>query len=153
MPMDSFELLLDELSSALGCEKLVPDETNRCSFVTPSGVNITLELDAQGRNLTVMTLLGTLAPGKYCEEVLYEGLRANDQPPPRYGNYAYLAPSGELALCDTLAMKNLRGRTLADYLNAFYLKAIECREAIASNTLPVIGTTAKSAPPPMGLFR
>lgn len=150
---DIYASLLAELSTALESPvRFEPDENNACVIEFPSGVAVQLELDAQKNNLVIFANLGALASGKYREEVLYESLRANDAPVPRYGNFAYLAARNQLLLWEVLPLKNLRGQDVARQLIPFAAKAAECQQAIASNTLPAIPMAAAKTTSPMGIF-
>lgn len=151
---DIYSTLLQEISSALGdVLRLEPDENNSCVIVFPGDLRVQLEPDSQQNSLLILTELGELAAGKYREEVLYEGLRANDQRPPRYGNFAYHPKRNQLVLWERLPLKNLRGQEVASFLGFFVIKALECQKAISSNMLPAIpmAPTPKMTSP-MGLF-
>lgn len=73
--MDIFDELLKGLSPHLGLS-LYRDTHNSCCLLIGEKLNVRIAPDNQGR-LVVYAFLEELGPGKFREEVLKEGLKAN----------------------------------------------------------------------------
>lgn len=150
MVTDMFGALLQELGRAIQNPKLHPDEHNTCLLKFKGGVKVHIEPNKEGTHLIIGTDLGTVAPGRYRENVFGEALKANGLPIPRFGTFAYSTQKDHLVLFEMLPLRELTGDKVADFLPRFLEKARVWREALAKNEVPVVATAYTSKP--LGLF-
>jgi hypothetical protein len=134
--IDKFEEILKELSIEL-TTPLHVDENNACLIVFDEKINVQLELDETLENLIIFSLIYSLPPGKYRENVLLEALKENDKFP-YIAVFAYFEPENSLALFNILNLSNLNSKTLVSYLLAFRdLALIYQNSLIHGQTSPI----------------
>jgi hypothetical protein len=152
MVTDFFGTLLQELSRAVQIPGLKPDANNSCliRFRKQNDIRIQIELDSAGLMVVIGTDLGSVAPGRYRENIFTEALKANGLPSPRYGTFAYSRKTDHLLLFEKLPIRDLTGDKVADYLKLFIEKAKVWQEALARNEVPVVITAHTSRP--MNIF-
>ena len=82
--------------------------------------------------------LGFLPAGRYRESVFREALKANNLPPPRYGNFAYSKKADQLVLFDSTSLQDLNGEKIAQHFTPFAEKAFHWQDAISRGEVPSI---------------
>lgn len=122
--MDSFEQALEELSEIFGVE-LAPDHKRSCMLVINDELRVQLEPDETEEALWMGSALFEIPPGYFRKELLLCALRANSDPYPRFGDFAYLQKKNALFLQDKIRLHGLSGEKLAEHLSAFTAKAEE----------------------------
>lgn len=152
MIIDNFGILLEELSTVLKIDPLVPDSRNTCLVRFKEGVNIQLEPDKSGANLLIGAQLGTIPPGRYREDIYREALRTNGLPPPRVGTLAYSRQADALVLFELIPLQDLTGTKLADFLQSFRAKALTWQEALIKGEVPRVEHTLSTAQRGGGMF-
>ena len=144
---DRFQELLAELGHTFHLS-LKSDKRGACSILIPPELTIQLQLDGSQEKLFLFTKLAEIPPGKFREEVLREGLKANGLSDPRAGILAYLAVSNHLVLFQNYPVSILNGELLAGLFGSFLEMAESWQRAIqGGQSAPP--TTASS--PPFGL--
>lgn len=152
MVTDLFGSLLQELSPLIGIPNLHPDRHNACLIRFPDGLEVQMELDAQGLELTMLSSIGIIPPGKYRENVFREAMRANGMPLPLNGIFAYSKKGDNLVLFERIATKDLTGDKIHSAMLPFLEKARYWRETIASNQIPTVSSAYTSSGRSQGMF-
>jgi len=152
MVSDLYETLLGELAKSLDISELRPDQNNTCLIKFQSGVEIQIEPFDKEEQLLVVCDLGHIAPGRYREDVFREALKANGQPWPRYGTFAYSDQSDHLLLYKLMPLKDLNGEKIGSYLSPYLEKAEKWKESLEKGEVPVVATFTTSQSNPMGMF-
>jgi hypothetical protein len=135
---DQFQQLLNELGQIFHLS-LHTDKVAACTLLIPPELTIQLQLDASQERLFLFSKLIALPPGKFRENILREGLKANAAPDPLPGILAYLASSNHLVLFQSYPLLILNGERLAGLFGGFLEMADNWRKAIERG---------QSAPPP-----
>lgn len=151
MVSDFFGIFLEELGKHLKINNLKPDRYNSCLIKFLGDHYIQIEVDKSGNYLIIGCDLGEVVPGKYRENLFYEALKANNQPYPRYGFFAYSKQQDHLILMEMMALKELNAFQVAEFIPKLLEKAKIWKEAIARGGLPSVLTTSKRAAP-SGIF-
>jgi hypothetical protein len=152
MVTDMFGSLLQELGVLLEAIDLHSDRNNSCLIRLKSGLEIQLEIDRSGTFLVLGTDLGTVAPGRYRENLFREALKANDLPYPLHGVLAYSKKSDHLVLFEKLYLKELNGEKIAAEITPFADKAMTWKNAVAQNDIPAINQAYSSSTRSGGMF-
>lgn len=152
MVTDLFGSLLQELGHIMGIPELHPDRHNACLIKFPDGLEVQMELDGQGLELTMLSNLGILPPGKYRENVFREALRANGMPQPLNGTFAYSKKADSLVIFHRIPTKELSGDKINTALLPFLEKARYWRETIINNEIPVVSSVYTSSGRSQGMF-
>lgn len=135
MVKDLFASILEELGSIFKLT-LSPDKNNACLIKYKTGSNLHMELDSGGEKIIVISDLGTPPLGRFRENLFREALKSNGLPPPKNGVFAYAKRSDSLVLYSTVAIADLTGQKLADFLAPFMQKADLWRTSIQRNEVP-----------------
>lgn len=152
MVTDLFGSLLQELGQVMGIPDLHPDRHNACLIKFPDGLEVQMELDGQGLELTMASNLGVLPPGKYRENVFREAMRANGMPLPLMGVFAYSKKADSLVLFQRVPTKDLSGDKINTALLPFLEKARYWKETITNNEIPQVSSVYTSTGRPGGIF-
>lgn len=136
MVTDAFSSILQELGKLLKIPKLEPDQNNACLIKFPNNASIQIELDRSGQNIFLGFDLGSVAPGRYRENVFAEALKSNGQLPPRHGDFSYSQKSDHLLLTELIPIHNLNGDKLLNAITPFLEKAQKWHEALAHGDIP-----------------
>ncbi len=131
--MDRFTELLTELGSQLGVP-LHPDKRGACKLNVNNVFHVQIENDLQKETLLIAAFIGEIIPGKFRENILREGLKANKEV--KTGILAYSGKNNQLALFKHLPIRTLTGATLLAFLNEFLDKATAWRGALESGVIP-----------------
>ena len=136
MVKDLFGNLLSDIGTALNIRDLHPDQANSCLIKMPSGVKIQLEIDKRGENLLMGCELGVLMAGKYRENIFQEALKANGNPPPHNGIFAFSKKSDKLVLYEKIPLKHFSVDKVIGLLTPFSEKAKAWIDALARGDMP-----------------
>ena len=152
MVMELFEALLDEFSKATHIGPFKPDSNNSCLLVLPNGTRIQLDIDSSQTFFTIGAEVGFIPAGRYRENVFREALRANNLPPPRWGNFAYSKKKDQLILFTELPLKDLNGEKIASTFGPFSEKAHHWQDAISKGEVPSLTGAFSSHESGTGMF-
>ncbi len=146
MMMDRFEQILTELSVQLGIS-LHPDKHRACKLKINDNIHVQIECDLQKEAILVAAFIVEIPAGKFCEEILKEALKANDQVP-RLATLAFSERNRNLALYTYIPFIEISGEKLASFLAEFIKIVEEWRAAILSGRPTPSSTSTPSAPRP-----
>jgi len=152
MVTELFDSLLAELGKILKIPKLHVDSNHACLIKFKEGVSIQLERAVKGEGLMIGCIIGNIPPGKYRENFFREALKANGQPEPRIGTFAYSKRADTLVLYTILPMQDLDGEKIAAVLLPFKEKAVAWKEAIDRGSMPVISSSQTVSSGGGGIF-
>ena len=142
------EPLLEELSE-LTATPLILDVKGVCRMIINEKFELQLEIDQMKENLVVGSVICSIPPGRFRQNVLKEGLKENDLPHPRVGVLSYIEKNNTLFLFDILPLDELNGEKLAKYLEVFLEKAESWYTAIDGGLpSPNPETPLEDTPPP-----
>jgi Tir chaperone protein (CesT) family len=139
--ISQFAELLKELGKVFHLE-LHPDQVGACSILIPPQLVIQLQLDSGQEKLFLFAKIAEIPPGKFRENILTEGLKANALPDPLAGILCYLAATNHLALYQSYPLHILNGERLASFFSNFSQMAGSWRNALLSGQ-----SSPKGAPP------
>lgn len=126
--MEPFAEIIKELGDQLGLP-LQPDERGACLLSINGQVKVLIEPDLNKQSLLLMSSIGELAPGKFRENVLKDGLKANAVTT-QEGILAYCESKNALVLFSYLPFSSLHQKKLVDHLNLFLEKIHQWRTGI-----------------------
>lgn len=150
MVTDFYGVFLDELGKLLEIP-LVPDENNSCLIKLQNEMTVQIEPERSNQYMLLVSEIGQIPPGKYREKIFAEALKANDQPYPRLGIFAYSKQADKLVFFERFPVKELKAARVAEIFPAFMERAKLWKDAVTAGTMPAIAVTdAKSAP--TGMF-
>lgn len=152
MVTDLFGSLLQELGQIMGIPELHPDRNNACLIKFPDGLEVQMEIDGQGLDLTMVAVIGVIPVGKYRENVNREALRANGMPLPLNGVFAYSKKADSLVLFQRIPVKELTGDKINTALMPFLEKARYWKETISNNQIPTVSSVYTSSGRSPGMF-
>ncbi|MCK4935179.1 MAG: CesT family type III secretion system chaperone [Simkaniaceae bacterium] len=150
--MQRFEEILWDLGELIG-EPLHIDENRVCKLLIDETLPIQLEMDMNQEMLMVGSFIVEIPAGKFRENVLKEGLKANNTRQYGEGILSYVERNNSLVMFDYLYAKSITGESLITYLKSFIINAKSWRNAIETGTtLPTEGRTnaSNNLPPPFG---
>lgn len=139
-----FEELLQELGRYLHLE-LHTDQSGACSLLFASQIVIQLQLDSGQEKLVLFCKIAEIPPGKFRENVLMEGLKANAMPDPLPGIFAYLATTNHLVLYQSYPLFILNGERLAMFVTNLLNLAESWRTALLDGKAGPFSSRAPSA--------
>ena len=134
--MDRFQQLLNELSPLIELP-LYAEKERAVRMKFADTLHLQLEEDEPKERLLLASFIHEIPAGKYRENLLKEGLKANAVYP-RIGTLAYTERNNQLTLFEYIPTANLTGDKLADILAYFLEKARRWHQAIARGVLPQI---------------
>jgi len=146
--VDRFAELLWDLGDLIDLPLHV-DKHRSCRLVIDETIAVQMELDSAEEFLKIGLLIAEIPPGKYREKLLMDALKANSDI--SFGALGYIAKNNSLTLSDSLFVKQLTGKNLADYLEGFVSKAKVWKEAIESGSSAPIEEKSSSKPSPLDL--
>jgi hypothetical protein len=147
--MDIFVEILKELSPLLGLELHV-DRIGTCSLLVGETLRVQLEPDKK-HNIALVAFLGQLGPGKFREDVLKEGLKANAQLLPG-GALGYSGTVNMLTLSKLLPLESLKAPELLNALAVLIDYGWQWQSALnEGKTSPSFLATKSEAPTPFGM--
>ncbi|MEI8366608.1 MAG: CesT family type III secretion system chaperone [Parachlamydiaceae bacterium] len=138
MVSDLLGTLLQELGHALGIENLHPDENNTCLIQLQNGQQIQIEMDKAGEFVLIGSVLGTVPPGRYRENLLKEALKANGMPHPIHGVLCFSTKTDHLIMFQKISLRDLRGEKIAAEITPFLDKAAIWWDAVKAGVVPLL---------------
>jgi len=135
MVTDRMGILFEEFGKKINVT-ITPEQNGGCRIRFKSGVEVQIETSADGRSLMIGCELGSMPPGRYRENVFREALRANGLPLPRNGVFGFAKPKDSLYLCDQIALDELSGDRLFEFMQPFLQKAEIWRDALSRGEVP-----------------
>ncbi len=145
-----FPELLKELGRVFHLE-LHLDQVGACSILIPPQLVVQLQLDSGQEKLFLFTKIAEIPPGKFRENILMEGLKANAVADPLPGVLCYLAATNHLALYQSYPLLILNGERLASFFSNFAQMADNWRKALLSGQSSPRGAASPSVEKPFGL--
>lgn len=146
-----FEELLGELGQVLQLELHI-DKSGACSIFLPPQLVIQLQLDSGQEKLFLFCKIAEIPPGKFRENILKEGLKANAQPDPVAGIVAYLSPTNHLVLYQYYPIAILNGERMATFFTNFVQMAESWQTALSKGLSgPSTSYPAASDEKPLGM--
>lgn len=145
MVKEIFETILDELGQTLQIPDLHPDRNHSCLITFPNGVAVQIEMDPYSQTIMLGSDLGSIPNGPYRVNFFRETLKANAQPDPLNGIFAYSQKTDHVVLFQYLNLRDLTGEKIADALAPFMEKALKWKEALSHGEVPSISTGTSSA--------
>ena len=147
--MNFFEDLLKELSPLVGLP-LHPDNHGACCLLVGDRLEVQIEPDKRD-DIVIFAFMNELPPGKFREEVLKEGLKANAQFLPG-GIISFSGKTNQLAIYQRLQHQTINAHDLLDALASFIDYAMQWQMSLQDGkTAPTFLATKSSAPPPFGM--
>lgn len=147
--INSIEALLKELSPLIGLD-LHLDIHDVCCLQAGESLQVQIEQGMKS-NIFIAAFLTEVGPGKFREEVLKEGLKANAQLFPG-GILCFNNKNGQLAVYKMLPQETLNGSKLLEELSTLIDYASQWQSALKDGkTAPVSIGSKSSAPSPFGL--
>lgn len=150
MVKDLYGTLLEEMGRSLKIEDLHADANNSCLIRLKNELRIQVEINPRTQFLLLGCDLGDIPPGPFRVDLFREALRANGQPHPQHGIFAYSNKTDHLVLFEYMHLKDLTGDKIADEIGPFSEKALLWKNSIAHNEVPVI--TVAGGRPTFGMF-
>lgn len=145
-----FQDLLKELGSIFHLE-LEVDKSGACSILIPPQIVIQMQLDSGQEKLFLFCKIAEIPPGKFRENILKEGLKANALPDPVSGILAYLHPTNHLVLFQSYPVSILTGERLATFFSNFAQMAESWQQALLSGQSGPSSTEPVPVEKPFGL--
>ncbi len=137
--MKNFHDLVHELGELMDIELKV-DLNQACRIEINQSIKVQLELDSPGETILLMTLITELPPGKFRENILKDGLKANFLAEEKEGVLSYVERENSLVLCHTLYTHSITANILFDHLLLFVDRAKKWHDAIeGGRTAPALG--------------
>ncbi|MBI5273610.1 MAG: CesT family type III secretion system chaperone [Chlamydiales bacterium] len=148
--MISFEDLLEHLSDYLNVP-ITPDVKGGCRLKIENKFDIQIELDSIKNHIVFGAFVYELSPGKYREEVLKAGLKANYSFQYQIGILSYVTKKNQLALWHALPLGNASTQTFIDHFLLFYHKAHDWHTSLDQGKVAPEGAfeILKQEKPPM----
>ncbi len=147
--MNLFEETLKELSPLVGLD-LHPDQHGACCLLVGDQLEVQIEPDKK-EDVVIYAFIGELGPGKFREEVLKEGLKANNQLLPG-GTLGYSGKNNQFAICQRLNHETIKGQELLEALATLIDYATQWQSALKEGKLaPSFLSSKPLAPPPFGI--
>lgn len=109
---DPFEEMIQRLGEALGLTLHV-DRNRACQLKIHKKLSIQIQTDTSGERILIASILTELPPGRFCENVLAEALKANNLPDPRTAVLGFLKIKNALAMHQFYNMGSMDGKQLA----------------------------------------
>lgn len=147
--INPFEALLQELSSLIGIDLHV-DNHGACCVQIKDSMKVQVEMDKKN-NIVLFAFLGEVGPGKFREEILKEGLKANAQLLPG-GIIGFSGLNNQLSCHRLLDHEMPRAQEILDALTIFIDYALQWQTSLQEEkTAPGFLASAPSTPPPFGI--
>ncbi len=132
--MDRFQEILNQLSTIIHVP-LYLEKKRAVRFSIDQALHIQLEEEEAKQRILIAAFVAEIPPGKFRENLLREGLKANAIFP-RTGTFAYAERNNQLALFDYMYFEYLTGEKFADRLALFIEKALLWRKNLEKGSLP-----------------
>lgn len=134
----TFEELIMSLSEYLAIE-IEPDVKGGFRLRVENKFDIQIELDSLKEKIYFVSSIYELSPGKFRENVLKSGLKANYIKDNPHGVLCYIQKQNQLALFYSLILKDVTSDQFNHEFQAFYEKAHSWNEALDHGQLAPLG--------------
>lgn len=141
--MDRFTELLAELGEILDTD-LRPDVRGHCKININNQWNVQIEFHPERELLLFASFLCDISPGKFRENSLKDGLKAN-WPSPKGGTLCYSERNNQLSLFEYISTEQLTGKSLASALEAFIAQGESWRNAVETGRTADLVPSAKKS--------
>lgn len=145
---DPFEELIQQLGEALGTTLHV-DRNRACLLKVHDTLSVQLQTDSSQEKVLIAAFIAELPPGRFRENVLTEGLKANHLADPRTAIFGYLSSGNRFTMHQRYPIDLLDGKKLAVLVANFIDYAQLWKEAIQQGRpgpAPIVGTAKTSNP-------
>jgi len=129
--MKNFSDLIFELGEYIG-EDLKADDHNACCLQINQILKVQIELDAPSPRILLISLITELPPGKFRENILRDGLKANYLAEEKIGTLSYLERENCLVLFHYIFTPSITKEILHENLIKFIERATAWYNAIES---------------------
>lgn len=146
--MNPFEQYLEELSSHLGIP-LQAEKGYICKLAIDGTLRVHLEHEPEQNRILIAAFLGEIPPGKFREDLLKEGLKANHLPN-RQGTFAYSGKNNNLVYFSYF-FESEPSSLLGEKLSQFIATAKTWKKALETGQLHLIASSSSPSFP--SLFR
>jgi hypothetical protein len=137
--------ILIGLSPLIG-EELVSDSNRACLLVFNDRIKIQLELDITGEFLILGSILIELPPGKFRENILKSGLKANNLIHESPGILAFIVRANSLVLFEKIHISRTAPDPLYKKIIQFFNKAENWKRAIEKGEVAPRGAFPEKNP-------
>ncbi len=120
--MKNFHDLIHELGEFIGTT-LTVDLNHSCCLEINQTLKVQIELDPPGEKILLMTKIIELPPGRFRENILKDGLKANFLAEEKLGILAYLERQNTLVLFQDLYTHSITMEILYEHLIKFIERA------------------------------
>lgn len=127
--MEAFEQIIQELGLLFG-EEFHSYQNQVCTIEIDETVKVQIELHPLGDFLQVSAFVSELPPGKFREEILKNGLKANSLVGKNSSILAYTSKSNQLVLFQNIPTEGVTGDKLYERLTPFVKRVKAWKEAI-----------------------
>lgn len=132
--MSVYESLIKELGAKMGLN-LRPDGNQSCCLVL-GNTQVQVDLDMNAEDILLGSILGTLMPGPYRDQLFRQALKVNGLTTTSRGVFAFTQKSDSLVLFQFLKMADLDGEKLLSFLELFSDHATIWQEALSRGEVP-----------------
>ncbi len=140
MVSDVLGVILSELGQLLNIPDLKPDANHTCLIQLTNGIKIQIELTKDGQNILMGSEIGVVPPGRYRIDVFKEAMKANAQPLPRYGTFAWSKKTDMLIFFKKTSLKDLTGEKLHSMIPPFIEVVQKWKDAVEKGEIPSVAT-------------
>lgn len=134
----TFEELIKSLSEYLAIE-IEPDIKGGFLLRVQEKFDIQIELDSLKEKIYFVSSIYELSPGKFRENILKSGLKANYIKDNPHGILCYIQKQNQFALFYSLILKDVTPDKFNHEFEAFYEKALSWNEALDHGQLAPAG--------------
>ena len=140
--MNKFEELIESLGQTLNIP-LEAEQGSLCKLNAGDVLQLQIEYIENKDNILIASFLAELPPGKFREDVLIAGLKANSAED-SFGLFAYLQSNNNLVLQLYLPM-SITPQNLADKIKQFIQTGTDWKEAIEQGNIGLVSKPATSS--------
>jgi hypothetical protein len=137
--MKNFPELIHELGELMGVS-LEIDAKEACTLEVNQKFNVQIELDPSRERVLLVAMVSELPPGKFRENILRDGLKANYLAEEKQGVLSYIDRQNSLVLFEYLQVEGLNTEILFQRLQKFIDRALQWHTSIENgHSSPDIG--------------
>lgn len=138
-PVSKFEELIESLGQVLNVS-LQAEQGYMCKLNAGGTIKLQIEYNEKKDNIVIASFLTELPPGKFREDVLMAGLKANGTED-SFGIFAFSSSNDNLILQLYLPI-SITPQNLADKIKQFIEKGTEWKEAIEQGNISLVSKPA-----------
>ncbi len=127
--MKNFHELIHDLGELVGAN-LELDAKEACTLEVNQKFKVQIELDPSKEKILFLAMVSELPPGKFRENILRDGLKANYTAEEKQGVLAYIERQNSLVLFDYLLVDGIDKEILFQRLQKFIERALTWHTAI-----------------------